>query len=92
MNYKRTSGAFTAEGEGCRIFVFGLRCLYLETSYVVLTKEGMLEGNYDRTLLKFPFKLELENFQGFTAIKNKFVELVRKRETSTIKNDQDFCH
>jgi len=39
-----------------------LSCLYRGTSYIIVTKKGMQEGNYDDKLLKFLFQLEPENF------------------------------
>ena len=40
----------------------------------------MQDGTYDDELLKFFLQLELENFQGSTAVRNKFLELLKKEE------------
>ena len=55
MNYRKTSGAFAVKCRGDQLYASGLQCLYRETNYVIITKEGMKEGSYDDELLKFLF-------------------------------------
>ena len=80
INYRRISGAFAVKHQGDRLYASRLKCLYRGTSYIIVTKERMMEGIYDDELLEFLFRLEPENFQGYTTIKNKFAKLVTTEE------------
>lgn len=65
---------------GDRLYVTRLRCLLRTSECDIVTKEGMKENCYDNELLKFLFQVKPENFQGFTAVKSKFEELLKKEE------------
>ena len=57
-----------------------LKGLLRGADYIIVTKEGMTEGSNNDDLVKFLYQLEPDKFQGSTAVKNKFAELVKKDE------------
>jgi len=80
INYRRTSGAFAVKCQGDRLFASGLRSLYSESNFIVLTKENIQEGIYDDDFLKFLFQLKPVNFKRTLAVVKKFAELIQKEE------------
>ena len=77
---RRTTRAFAVKCEGYQLHASRLRCLYWGTSYTILTKEEMLEGNYDDELLKFVFRIEPENFQDLQLSITNLLNLSKKKE------------
>ena len=80
MNYRRTSGAFAVKCQGDRLYTSGLRTLYREANFIVITKENIQPEIFDDDLLKFLFQLEPGNFKGSPAVVKKFAELIQKEE------------
>ena len=80
MNYTRSSGALAVKCHGDRLYASGLKCLLRRSDYIIVTKEGMQEGNYDDELLSYLLQLEHENFQRSTSVRRKFAELYNKEE------------
>ena len=62
ISYRRTSRALAVKCQGNCLCGSRLKCLLRKANYILTTKEGMQEGNYDDELLEFLFRLELENF------------------------------
>jgi len=80
INYRRTSGAFAVKCQGDRLYTSGLRSLYREDNFIVITKENIQAEVFDDDLLKFLFQLEPGNFKGSPAVVKKFAELIQKEE------------
>ena len=93
INYRRTSGAIRVKCHGDRLYASGLKCLLWGTDFVLITKEGMHGGKYNDELLKFLIQMEPKNFQGSTAVRSKFTELLKKKrkKTSFSTNGQNFA-
>ena len=53
VNYRRSSGALVIKCHGDHLYASRLKDLLREKDYVLITNEGMQEGNYDDELLKF---------------------------------------
>ena len=63
-----------------KLYTLGLRSLYRESNFIIITKDKMQEGVYDDNSLKFLFQLKPVSVKGTPAVVKKFAELVEKDE------------
>ena len=59
INYRRTSGAFAVKCQGDRLYTSGLRTLYREANFIVITKENIQAEAVSYTHLTLPTNREV---------------------------------
>ena len=81
MNYKRAIGAIVLKCHGDRLYASRLKCLLRVTDYIIITKEGMQDDNYDD---EFCCNWNLKIFMDLLRLDENLLNYTRKRRRNKL--------